>query len=82
MRTRSLDSQFSQGLILGLLRIILMELVKNAKSTLAEIFELNSALKLFRLIDTSLVVFEILLCNSVIVFVAVSIPFFKFLRSV
>ena len=46
------------------------------------ILEFNSALKLLRLIDTSLVVFEILLCNSVIVFDAAAILFFMFLRSV
>ena len=59
-----------------------MEIVKIAKSTLAEIFELNSALKLLRLIDTSLVAFEILLCNSVTIFDVAAILFFMFLRSV
>ena len=82
MQSKFFDSFFSQGLIFGLQKTFLVEPAMNAKSTLAEILEFNSALKLLRLIDTSLVVFEILLSNSVIVFVAAAILFFMFLRSV
>ena len=68
--------------MLGCENYVLFKLSKNAKATLAEILEFNFVSKLFLLIDISLVVLEILFCNSVIIFDVAAILFFIFLRSV
>ena len=82
MQPKIFDSFFSQALIFGLRKLYLFKLSKNARATLAEILEFNFVSKLFLLIDISLVVLDILFCNSVIIFDVAAIRFFIFLRSV